>query len=70
MADIKQAAKWMEEGRLVKRPGWFKNFSYKADDAPYPNVVCSDGSDMDEEGLQLRDLLAEDWELADSEPPA
>ena len=63
MADIKQAAKWMQEGRTVKRssterywcvPWEPHRFSY--------SVCCADGG---EHTLDFSDLLADDWELAD-----
>ncbi len=62
MADIKQAAKWMQEGHTVKREStdrfWVspwepRRISY--------DVCCADGG---EHILDLFDLQAEDWIIA------
>lgn len=64
MADIKQAAKWMQEGKRVRRPSWprYEYLEANGDDRPVmywrrfkesARVPC------------LRDLLADDWEIAD-----
>ncbi len=62
MADIKQAAKWMQQGHTVKRlstdrfwcsPWEPRRISY--------DTVCADGG---EHQLDLFDLQAEDWEIA------
>lgn len=69
MADIKQAAKWMQEGKKVKRKGW--NFCI----GKYVNefgVAEVNLGTFDDFGFvhqkmyvpQLNDLLnAEDWEI-------
>ncbi len=62
MADIKQAAKWLQEGKDVQRttyatrfwltPYWPKKLTF--------DVVCADGGRHE---LDCFDLLAEDWEM-------
>lgn len=64
MADIKQAAKWMQEGKRVKRPAWIPD-GIKCED-PLENqfssiVWADDGMLVD---MSPKDLLAEDWEIA------
>jgi hypothetical protein len=56
MADIKQAAKWMQEGKIVNRSGedWVAVGLGKKEDPLEVKVV-----------LCLVDLLAEDWEIAE-----
>lgn len=60
MADIKQAAKWMDEHRDVKRSGW------KYDDcimmARSGAVIRSFGGEFE---FTIFDLLADDWEIAE-----
>ena len=65
MADIRQAAKWMQEGKRVTRPGYGGHFSkslcdfvkYRATDSldffPYTDM------------LDIESLLADDWEIAE-----
>ena len=55
MADIKQAAKWMQEGKTVKRTGekWVAVGLGEREDIRNLKIV-----------LCLDDLLAEDWEVA------
>ncbi len=67
MADIKQAAKWMLQGRKVRRPKFFGDFAYCAQTiTPRHKVVrASNQSSMDEEGFLIDDLLADDWEIAE-----
>ena len=71
MADIKQAAKWMQRGKVVRRKAW-----------PVLQVKASTGRESDscehgwsrgcvidavrprvENPLDVGDLLAEDWEV-------
>jgi hypothetical protein len=56
MADIKQAAKWMQEGKIVKRSGedWVAVGLEKKEDPMKVRVV-----------LCLVDLLAKDWEITE-----
>ena len=61
MADIKQAAKWMKEGKKVRRKVW-------AD--WYPSWVMQDGEVrmdgvVDDPVLAISSLLADDWEIAE-----
>ena len=57
MADIKQAAEWMQEGYTVTRPKW-------------PNYHLDSGGDSvwhrernDWAYFDIEDLLADDWEI-------
>ena len=43
MADIKQAAKWMKEGKKVKRASWERGYCH----APFAKVVDDDGKHTD-----------------------
>ena len=63
MADIKQAAKWVQEARTVQRSiyagKWWAS-------AWHPGlfqwcIVCADGGEHE---LDSFDLLADDWEIA------
>jgi len=56
MADIKQAAKWMLEGKTVKRTAekWVVDGLGKREDIHRVKVV-----------LCFDDLLADDWEVAE-----
>jgi len=58
MANIQQAAKWLREGKRVRRPDWFDGFYL---------IVGADGCvqtayENPFEDLEVEDLLAEDWE--------
>lgn len=55
MADIKQAAKWMKEGKHVFDPMGFEVFADEGD-------VRFSGS-KEEYFLTVQDALSEDWEL-------
>jgi hypothetical protein len=64
MADIKQAAKWLGEGRTVSRAEYASEWWVSAF---MPNLlqldICSaDGPDHQ---LDCQDLLADDWEIAE-----
>ena len=59
MADIKQAAKWMDEGKRVKRREW--KAVYEAQDAIYMPVKW----DQHDAPFSIQDLLADDWEIAE-----
>lgn len=74
MADIKQAAKWMQEGKLVRRPSWPPLHCIGEDNsdrgtargmiAYWHNV--SDAKDAKKAKIIIfSDLLADDWELAE-----
>jgi hypothetical protein len=63
MADIKQAVKWMQEGRTVQRVasrGRYWVSPWEPMRISY-DVSCSDGG---EHTLDFSDLLASDWEIA------
>jgi hypothetical protein len=62
MADIKQAAKWMEEGYAVQRNEF--------QDGPNDAYIWRDDTGITNLNLHelmftLGDLLADDWQLAD-----
>lgn len=62
MADIKQAAKWMSEGKDVVRHT-FRGVFWVSPHYPRCStcfVVCANGRERE---LSLDDLMAEDWEL-------
>jgi hypothetical protein len=61
MADIKQAAKWMQEGKKVRRSVW----GILSIDAPYGTIRNSRVLRNDNFSLNLEDVLADDWELAE-----
>jgi hypothetical protein len=60
MADIKQAVRWMQEGKKVKRAIWKNSFFYTP-----PGFV----SVMDETGvgtnILTNELLADDWQIVE-----
>ena len=61
MADIKQAAEWMQQGEAVKRASW--------GDSPVRLHVCNPWEkvhdDLDRKAdFTALELLAEDWEVA------
>lgn len=74
MADIKQAAKWMQEGHTVQRKKYATKFwslpkfscSARGSLRISYDIVCADGCDHT---LDLFDLQADDWEIAE-EPHA
>jgi hypothetical protein len=57
VADIKQAAKWMQEGKRVKRHG--ADWSMKANKDGY--TLSPQGGSV---ACMVDDLLADDWEIA------
>ena len=67
MADIAQAAKWMREGREVRRPDWGRfRVRYSEEDGltirtPHTRLVSY--------RIPLDDLLADDWEIAEEGDP-
>ena len=60
MADIKQAAKWMQEGKTVRREG--ANWAVRSIRGGY--TVSPRGNTV---ACMVDDLLADDWEIAESE---
>ena len=61
MADIKQAAIWMKEGKHVRRKSWEEDDQIHMS-ARSGLIRSHYGGRAD---LEPADLLAEDWELAD-----
>ncbi len=61
MADIKQAALWMEDGEIVRRKNFFPGFGYKKEGRKGINTT---DNNIDMEPFELTDLLADDWEIA------
>lgn len=63
--DIKQAAKWMAEGKQVRRAFWGVGEHLRMDLSDRGNKLV-----VDEEGYEifilLTSLLAEDWEVVDA----
>lgn len=68
MADIKQAAKWMQEGKKVKRHLWIRDqrIGHYGDGDSCVDLFYSDGRKQVHEPFVLMslDLLADDWEIA------
>lgn len=60
MADIKQAAKWLDEGKRVTAPGMFGHFLFREGH----RLRCSDGKRNWQYELSMADLLDERWEIA------
>lgn len=63
MADIKQAAKWMQEGKRVRVKDW---------DDEWPSLESADGCIIHSKKpprkapeLDVDDLLSNDWEIAE-----
>lgn len=74
MADIKQAAKWMQEGRLVRRPHYgTRGLSGES----FPVAIRAEQGHTDEglvavcachgrpKHFAIESLLADDWEIAE-----
>ena len=63
MADIKQAAKWMLEGKRVRQPGSMPAHEEKRKkEAWYGYIVDVNGELF---VMKTRHLLAADWEIAE-----
>jgi hypothetical protein len=66
MADIKQAAKWMQEGKPVRRElmrhgGWFE-----IGEDGFIHWVTKGADDIElSDMIDAPDLLADDWEIAE-----
>jgi hypothetical protein len=60
VADIKQAAKWLDEGKSVGRKWGLPALAMKS--SPQGFVEYDDGSMVE---FEVSDLLADDWEIAD-----
>ena len=67
MADIKQAAKWMQEGKTVRRAIWKDGHPFMNGRFP-PRFISLNQSGYligrrDELPVHIGALLAEDWEI-------
>jgi hypothetical protein len=60
MADIKQAARWMKEGKQVIDGNGFR---FKTD---YDNdlIIIGEGDAWEPANMYASDILSEDWEIA------
>jgi hypothetical protein len=76
MADIQQAARWMQEGKRVRSPGGKAGEPTNFTDVPRAHPNFADAMHGDELGriftdegvpvsLMLSAILRDDWELAD-----
>jgi hypothetical protein len=68
MADIKQAAKWLEEGKQVRRSTWLHNSRIgRTGKSPLLSLFWDDGSVqcVGQFLLAISDLTTEDWEIAE-----
>jgi hypothetical protein len=63
MADIKQAAKWLDEGKDVCRPVWRLGHGVRQD--KFGLLVTTHFITPINTTFSTKDLLAEDWEVAD-----
>jgi|GEM_PF-3495460 hypothetical protein len=63
MADIKQAAKWMQEGKRVRRPKWPPLYWWLIPKR-FPVVQLHSPKGATQDAMMGADeLLAEDWEI-------
>jgi hypothetical protein len=79
MADIKQAAKWIQEGKRVRQPHNHKNISVgkTRNEGLSPSgllVVFVNGTERPQDvqecvPLTIESLLSEDWEIAPEVQP-
>lgn len=69
MADIKQAAKWIDEGRQVRRPFLMPEISLGSSRGPTRYIaVFTHGKrahDFRLAPFNTEDLLADDWEVVE-----
>jgi hypothetical protein len=65
MADIKQAAKWIQDGKHVQRKGWIAEYATRN----HTFLICWINDyrveAADHAPFSVYDLLADDWEIAD-----
>lgn len=69
MADIKQAAKWLQEGEKIQRVQ-YAGYVWVLDGRLRPRMIDptkSDGSFDLTETMTAGDLIADDWEIVDDE---
>ena len=64
MANILQAAKWMQEGKRVRRPQWIPDGVRSEEPVTnqFSAIVWADDGRLADIGCV--DLLADDWEIA------
>lgn len=66
MADIKQAAKWMEQGKTVTRnDGYNLKADNQGDGLLMVECFDSDSGDELKYTIFVDDLLADDWEVVE-----
>ena len=70
MADIKQAAMWLREGKNVRRRSWLnKEYSLYSTGPNFDSRICcqeeEEDADNDDVDLAPSDLDAQDWEVVD-----
>jgi hypothetical protein len=58
MADIQQAAKWMTEGKRVRRANWSPQYFI----GETPHGFLLDDRKENPSWLMIEDLLADDWQ--------
>jgi hypothetical protein len=63
MADIKQAASWMQEGKQVARKSWAGTILPRRQSEGEHSIVCGRGSSVSFAHFYPSDLLADDWEV-------
>ena len=64
MADIKQAAKWAEEGKRVRRPEMESTEWFALKLGCYFEWGSSEERNTEGSLLEISDILADDWEIA------
>lgn len=66
MADIQQAAKWMNEGKRVRRKGWFVYVKHlRKTNSSIGWYAPGKRGRFRDWMLSTYDLLATDWEIAE-----
>lgn len=73
MADIKKAAKWMEDGKLVRRPTLDESISIGVDGGWIRVFVHGKARPLEQQDcapFTIDDLLARDWEIFTEEEQA
>ena len=66
MADIKKAAKWLQEGKQVRRPTCDqKSFFYTNEGCDFIHYSSTLLGINISDALETSDLLADDWEIAE-----
>lgn len=64
MADIKQAARWMRDGKKVRHSSYpFMSPWFSSDEVGYikSDIHCT----FSDPSFEISDILAEDWEIAE-----